>query len=851
MGSGCQHPRLQALREQPLNAQCETFVELEGDLIALADDPALVDLRSYLMRLRLAPCAERRVEGEHAKVQNELRKAPNHSDSYISLARRFKSFREELELDVGVLNDLAGHFRKVLTAQDAVEALGLQLHPSCQDAAVGDRRDKVYWKVIYHADSWTKFIMAAPSIELHGPGGPGGADGGRGPGGGGDGGDGGADVEHWEEDGEEEGEEDGDEGDDGTGGAGGGGGGGKSSAPKKEDVHTDEDVTAFREHWARIHLHFKMTTTGRYYSMPLHPNTFQTLRSTLVPSLASRSSGLPLGLGIGNAPATGTFASNQVFWKTVGFSPARAIRTRVEGEESLSSKTAVSAHSLLSVSLGSKAVTVGIAPSTLTGPVGIDAPLTFSGEALTLKQLSEVREWSQKGEEVQHHFLHTYALDADQARIASKLLPPLSCGGLVLHGDASEEERALIHKLRDDEMVSGPPWLLTDKGRSYTELGVQIDRQVTALRAPTGVDEKTTHYELMLLLDADGWSQVALHPHEVPDIKAKPFQPGEGKVWFTRRGKVGMSRNYLLALLWHERHGKAVPHFEKDTLYRTILAKSPFRASARRKEQVCDSKFFIAETEEAEEEHRKQMEAAHTRTKPQVRARKAMAKAPVILDAATAKDDSEAKEKGDVGEDSEVGEDGEVGDDGEDSGGGSGGGDSSSSSNSSSSSSSSSRSSSKEKPPEPEGKTRSSEHTEYWGLHRHRLTPRWSDASRSEVLGFQMTCNHPHHSVNGDCNKTKTCRIHGGEQMCRRMLKYWVILGLPKHNKKEHKELWKVVETAAADGTVPEEEELDKQSALAAEAKATSSAKASSSDSAKGRGSAGGALPAKKARHRR
>ena len=83
------------------------------------------------------------------------------------------------------------------------------------------------------------------------------------------------------------------------------------------------------------------------------------------------------------------------------------------------------------------------------------------------------------------------------------------------------------------------------------------------------------------------------------------------------------------------------------------------------------------------------------------------------------------------------------------------------------------------------------------------------------------------------------------------MLKYWVILGLPKHNKKEHKELWTVVETAAADGTVPEEEELDKQSALAAEAKATSSAKASSSDSAKGRGSAGGALPAKKARHRR
>ena len=102
----------------------------------------------------------RYVEAEHAKVQVGLRKAPHHSDAYVSLLRRMCGLTKEIKQNPPVLQDLAKHLESVRSGRDAVRILGLDGHHSF----VPGCRDRVAWSIVYHADAYTKFTMPDPDL---------------------------------------------------------------------------------------------------------------------------------------------------------------------------------------------------------------------------------------------------------------------------------------------------------------------------------------------------------------------------------------------------------------------------------------------------------------------------------------------------------------------------------------------------------------------------------------------------------------------------------------------------------------------------------------------------------------
>ena len=79
-----------------------------------------------------------------------------------------------MENRLGFVSVLAELMLQARSRQKAIEVLGLQQHPTLRHVTSG--RDRLYVKVVYHADAWTS--SAAPTVRLRGDGG----DDGQGPG---------------------------------------------------------------------------------------------------------------------------------------------------------------------------------------------------------------------------------------------------------------------------------------------------------------------------------------------------------------------------------------------------------------------------------------------------------------------------------------------------------------------------------------------------------------------------------------------------------------------------------------------------------------------------------------------
>ena len=111
--STCTRPKVEQICQEPLCSQIQVWRERGGTFAQNYDADDLPDLRAFLCELRLASLNSRYVEAEHAKVQVGLRKAPRHSDAYVSLLRRLPGLTKEMKADPQLLNALAGKLQQV------------------------------------------------------------------------------------------------------------------------------------------------------------------------------------------------------------------------------------------------------------------------------------------------------------------------------------------------------------------------------------------------------------------------------------------------------------------------------------------------------------------------------------------------------------------------------------------------------------------------------------------------------------------------------------------------------------------------------------------------------------------
>jgi hypothetical protein len=424
--------------------------------------------------------------------------------------------------------------------------------------------------------------------------------------------------------------------------------------------------------------------------------------------------------------------------------------------------------------------------------------VVFSPSLIGLENLSSMRRWSLTG--TCYTFSWVRDLDVEVRSEVQDIT-----GRLMLAGAASaskpyrfwvSEGSARLSALR--LLFAKGAITLTDIGdAALTDAGLQsmvVARMASAsrkvFRTKPGIPDATWSTWQLLVHMETGWSEHS--PSRL--IKATPFVGGDVKVWWSRalaangdrRRSIAVSKQYLLALLAFDHHGKAVPPFQADKYYIALLeGRDPPLKSSRKRGLVFGAEGSVIAPQPRPRKARRVCRRAGLRRdgdpldddigdglgglEDELDA--------ALLDASSGASDDDDDESESEDEDlppaDEVAADGGDGpvpaDDGCPSGSGS--------SNSSSSSSSSSGAE----------RLRSASDTIRWGLFTQpfKLTP------KRNPLGFEAECFNPLHRIGGQrCRRTTTysAEAPASKERVIAYLKGWLLHGLDPNvdTKKKH-----------------------------------------------------------------
>ena len=153
----CDHPRLEALKAGDLRD--EAFAYIDGVELEL-----LPRLSHFIAELRFGFGCERRVEGGHAFIMRRAALARNRSEAWDSLALRMKEIQDILDKKPDFMEQLASYIAMSRSPRKLVKALKLDRHPALQAAA--DSWDKIYRRVVYHADQYTLYRSGRPVLHI-------------------------------------------------------------------------------------------------------------------------------------------------------------------------------------------------------------------------------------------------------------------------------------------------------------------------------------------------------------------------------------------------------------------------------------------------------------------------------------------------------------------------------------------------------------------------------------------------------------------------------------------------------------------------------------------------------------
>ena len=272
---------------------------------------------------------------------------------------------QELKNDPQKMVELSRFVMKVRHGRDAVRALGLSMHPCLRTAE--KVTEALAWRVVYHADPFTKYTMSPPPVSF---------DADRAP----------APV----------------------------------SMRDAAGCGALADDEALRHHYMLEHLNAH-NVEHMVFSMPLERNAFHTLTSVLhgLPSceeLALEDVAGSVGVHrqrsqlhgvdyLDHPPAVGKTLSNMIFWRVVSNRVARVKRPRGHGVRGLdlSFHSAVSLHQLIDVSVETKRLVISADAANRGLEDGHVVPVLFSPAALDEHQLMQVKVWRLGHDEDQKH----------------------------------------------------------------------------------------------------------------------------------------------------------------------------------------------------------------------------------------------------------------------------------------------------------------------------------------------------------------------------------------------------------------------------------------------------------------
>ncbi|CAE6929605.1 unnamed protein product [Symbiodinium sp. CCMP2592] len=400
--------------------------------------------------------------------------------------------------------------------------------------------------------------------------------------------------------------------------------------------------------------------------------------------------------------------------------------------------------------------------------------------------------------------------------------------GLAVTHDMDREILEVLDVLVGEGVVEGPPWRLTDVAQQRVEHCVSLSNHQRFLRRHRGDLHEASTFQLILEMDAEGWTHEVLSKQEYKDLKrAKAeYKHGEQKRWCSCETHAVANRYYLLALLLLGAE-QPVPHVAKPELYMEMLG---LRPEATRRARTAVPKFKHTDENAGFLDFED-----FPKPPPLKRRRRVIGKQPGSplgeVQGPEVHEDHEQEDE-DAAIDAALAELASPSGSGseleaagaQDDSSSSGSSSDSSSGSSSSSSSSSSDSDSPAQPagahddepaglPEPRGARAARRKNVSYQWAGHTFTPK-GPADRPNH--WQVSCCYAAHNVDKKCTKTRSCR-YGGSEEVQRMLKWWAILGRDAATAQEHAELFQdTVLPSFNISTMPSLDDLEDLEAMAA-----------------------------------
>ena len=811
------HHQITRLQQPCIRSELEAFQADPSKFWESSDTEYLLNIRQVFASMRLAFSAERRIEGKQATSKKGISHAPHHSTPYVSLLHRLPDLEAALRCDHDFLMRFALQLSKVKSGRAAVRLLGLHHHPECLAARHG--RDPVYTKIIYHADSYSKYTVNTSDFLT------------------------------------------------------------KNFSPREHpDLQKSSGLEAIQHNMAILHLRkawADVEDPNAFFSLPMQAGVFRTLKSLLAPLQASgpspsffeegaesrepsREAGAAdeapaitisatgevcfhgcLDLWAGRAepgPDAGRLQDHMFFKVFKADSLKRAHRAHAEDEIDLKDVLAVTLHSASSADVEKRIVEVCTSAVSLQTLRSDEVVVTLNPQSLPFEILKRVVAWKAIGSEnesdtsslsltLSFEYLHTLPKEARRVlpQILQKVRSTSYVGGFR-HGKQSQHFVNALFRLKHDGLLSGPPWKFTDKGASCVQTCVPLKYNQPLLKRADGSlkPEDMSGYELMVELEASGWKHELVSRKERLRVRESPYTADKPKIWYTVTSATTVCVEYLLALLLAPNHGKPVPHFRAASEYRELLgwanpSKSKSRASKQKPLNIIPEDDAMMHDLVPESPAPVQAQDVGDREPANPEHHEHQSDQACAVSRASSSGSSSDSDDSDSGSSSSSSSDSDS------AGHGSSGG-----------SSSSSSSGDKARPATGKHGSRKARAGEYWGVFRFTFFNR-----KEGGTGWQCTCTHAKHNLSTAlCTKSRSNRFEGGDDAALRMLKQWAISGRAAKTKKEHQDKWQAVLHAYHDSTLMSDAELEAQRIDSWEAVAAENIEAASSSTAKAKAKA-------------
>ena len=790
---------------------------------------------------------ERLVEGDHAAIHRAFAKARYHTESFDSLVRRLPEIKEVLSHDDG-FEQMCNRLHEARNPRKAVEALGLQGHPSFAQAAY--QWDRELRRIVYRSDA-VSLYGPRPALEVGPPppppppaadaaaavppeqppaaNGPAAAvpPPGLPP----------DDALALPED---------------------AAAGAAAPAPSHGEVveaqpphlvHRPDDAVLDDGFQALLHHHALkflasqlkalMDLDSKFaFSMPLEAHAVQPLRVLLSMKGQTRAplerpwweesghgrvvgyDGFTTVQGLVTQAAAGTRHG----WFKVAFrSPAQA--KRAQAGHLQPSDVGICFHRPLLTNHATRQVVIEASPihtshALLPHTEPTKTPLVLCASQMSLASLRALSVWRVQPE---LRYLMDMGgdpplpLPPDHVRRHEHVVVQQLCSEESFRPDAAQHGiMQLLGHYAEQQLVQHELgiWSLTPAGRQRAVLGNILGDGTRVLAVRDLPLQELSIYELVTKLTSEGWRCVIADKRMSKVARGDPYVHGRSaNTWFIRAGATDICKHYLIALMTC--HGDPpIPHLASAATYAGILGVETRQRPRKRK---CVPLQSLA-LEDQDLPDTPPPSPEHPRGDRRPRRPLALhdlapgdAVVPIEDDADDAGSSSDSSDSEDSKSDSGIDIDSSN----------SGGGDSNAGDDAGDPDGVVvvDEEMPPPAPPSPEVhrivRNRNPFASIPYGL--CRMTPR--SGTDGQNAGWQMTCNHPSHSAAASgrsaCTKSLSNSVSGSEQLTLRMLQHWVVIGMLAPSKQAHSELWDRVQQAVVDGCLPSSEELDRQRPVA------------------------------------